>query len=199
MNLPAIGVFLPSLSHRDANVADPIAAAREAEALGFESAWVIDQLVAGTGHSILDSGTVLSAAAAVTNRILLGYGVLIVPLREPAWVAKHVATLQRLSGDRVILGVGVGDDRHAASWEAVGVARSERGGRLDAALAVLPDLIAGKGVDRTQLLPGATVPPIVVGGQSEAAVTRATTHDGGSCSRSRRRESVTLQLEYRCR
>src|SRR5687768_13596183 len=136
MDRPAIGVFLPSLTHRDAEVADPIAAAQYAEGLGFESAWVVDQLVAGTGHAILESGMVLAAAAARTNRILLGYGVLIVPLREPAWVAKQVATLQRLSGHRVILGVGVGSDRHAKSWEAIGLARTERGQRLDAALAV---------------------------------------------------------------
>ncbi len=139
---------------------------------------MVDQLIAGPGNAILDSTLVLAGAAAATERIRLALGVLIVPLREQAWVAKQVATLQHLSRDRLVLGVGVGGDRHDRSWRAVGVPRSERGRRLDAALAVLPDLIAGNDVDGVQLTPGATVPPIVVGGMADAAVRRAEAHDG---------------------
>ena len=178
MSIPPIGVFLPSLSDRHAPVPDPVAAAVHAESLGFESVWVVDQLIAGPGNAILDSTLVLAGAAAATERIRLALGVLIVPLREPAWIAKQVATLQHLSADRLLLGVGVGGDRHDRSWRAVGVPRPERGRRLDAALAVLPDLIAGSEVDGVQLTPGATVPPIVVGGMSDAAVRRAQAHDG---------------------
>jgi alkanesulfonate monooxygenase SsuD/methylene tetrahydromethanopterin reductase-like flavin-dependent oxidoreductase (luciferase family) len=176
--IPPIGVFLPSLSVRDGPVPDPVAAAVHAESLGFESAWVIDQLIAGPGNSILDSTLVLAGAAATTERIHLGLGVLIVPLRERAWIAKQVATLQHLSRDRLVLGVGVGGDRHDRSWQAVGVPRSERGRRLDATLAGLADLVAGNEVEGVQLAPPATVPPIVVGGMSDAAVRRAEAHDG---------------------
>jgi alkanesulfonate monooxygenase SsuD/methylene tetrahydromethanopterin reductase-like flavin-dependent oxidoreductase (luciferase family) len=77
---------------------------------------------------------VLAAAAAVTTRVQLGLGVLIVSLREPAWTGTQVATLQYLSGNRLILGVGVGGDRHDRSWAAAGVPKPERGRRLDAAL-----------------------------------------------------------------
>ncbi len=178
MAIPPIGVFLPTLAERGGPVADVVGAATHAEALGFESAWVIDQLVAGPGNAILESTLVVAAAATATTHLRLGLGVLIVPLREPAWIAKDVATLQHLSGDRLILGVGVGGDRHDRSWAAVGVAKTQRGRRLDEALRVLPDLIAGREVDGTQLAPGATVPPIIVGGMADAAVARADAHDG---------------------
>ncbi|HEY2241960.1 MAG TPA: LLM class flavin-dependent oxidoreductase, partial [Streptosporangiaceae bacterium] len=102
------------MSRRDGQPGDVPAAARQAEELGFESAWVVDQLVAGTGVPVLDSLTALAGAAAVTSRIRLGVGVLIVPLRPVAWAAKQVATLQYLSGGRVLLGIGAGGDRHAA-------------------------------------------------------------------------------------
>jgi alkanesulfonate monooxygenase SsuD/methylene tetrahydromethanopterin reductase-like flavin-dependent oxidoreductase (luciferase family) len=112
----------------------------------------------------------------------LAYGVLIVPLRPVVWVAKEVAALQHVSGDRLLLGVGVGGDRHDRSWAAAGVPRSERGRRLDDALQVLPDLIAGQAVDApggpVELAPGATVPPIIVGGMADAALARAARHDG---------------------
>lgn len=181
-----IGLMLPSMSERDRAPGDIVAAARHAEALGFESVWVVDQLIAGTGVPFVESITALAAAAAVTERVRLGLGVLVLPLRPVAWVAKQVASLQFLSGDRVILGVGVGGDRHGRSWVAVGVPSRERGRRTDEALRVLPDLIAGKPVELgytgsdtpTQLSPAATVPPIVVGGMADAAVRRAAAHDG---------------------
>jgi alkanesulfonate monooxygenase SsuD/methylene tetrahydromethanopterin reductase-like flavin-dependent oxidoreductase (luciferase family) len=183
MPAPAVGVFLPTLSERSAPIADVVGAARHAEDLGFESVWAVDQLVAGTGVPILDSGTVLAAAAGATSRVRLAYGVMIVPLRPVVWAAKQAGSLQRVSGDRLILGVGVGGDRHDRSWAAAGVPRRERGRRTDAALAVLPDLIAGKqvtvdGADVT-LAPAATVPPIVVGGAADAALARAVAYGDG--------------------
>lgn len=178
MSGPSIGVFLPTMSSSADVPPDVVAAARQAEGLGFESVWVIDQLVAGSQMAFLESTTVLAAVAAATERVKLGFGIMVLPLRPVAWVAKQVATLQHLSGDRVILGVGIGEDRHPGSWGAVGVPRRQRGRLTDAALAVLPDLISGRsapGPDGVQfrLLPGAVVPPIVVGGISKAALNRA--------------------------
>jgi alkanesulfonate monooxygenase SsuD/methylene tetrahydromethanopterin reductase-like flavin-dependent oxidoreductase (luciferase family) len=180
MAAPAIGVFLPTMSERSEPLPDVVAAARHAEDLGFESVWAVDQLVAGTGVPFIDSTVALSAAAGATSRIRLAYGVMIVPLHPVVWAAKQVASLQQVSGGRVLLGVGVGGDRHTLSWEAAGVPRRERGRRTAAALAVLPDLIAGKAVDldgtAVQLAPGVPVPPIVVGGMAEAALARAAAH-----------------------
>jgi alkanesulfonate monooxygenase SsuD/methylene tetrahydromethanopterin reductase-like flavin-dependent oxidoreductase (luciferase family) len=183
MAAPAIGVFLPTMSARDEPLSDIVAASRQAEDLGFESVWVVDQLIAGTGVPFVDSTVALSAAAGATSRIRLAYGVMILPLRPVVWAAKQVASLQHVSGERLLFGVGVGGDRHQLSWDAAGVPRRERGLRTDAALAVLPDLLAGEAVDvdgvTVQLAPGVTVPPIIVGGMAEVALARAVAHADG--------------------
>lgn len=107
--------------------------------------------------------------------------------RRSIWAAKQVASLQNVSGGRVILGVGAGGDRHQASWAAAGVPRRERGRRTDAALRVLAGLIAGQPTrldDQpdgpvVQLPPPAAVPPILVGGMSDAALARAAERGDG--------------------
>jgi alkanesulfonate monooxygenase SsuD/methylene tetrahydromethanopterin reductase-like flavin-dependent oxidoreductase (luciferase family) len=154
--------------------------ARHVEALGLDALFVGDHLAAAV--PVMDSTVTLAAVAASTTRIRLGFGVMVLPLRHPAWAAKQVATLQRLSGGRVILGVGVGGEPHGtAAFEAVGVPFAERGRRTDAALEVLPGLISGKptllpsGASIT-LEPGAEVPPIWVGGGSASALRRAAEH-----------------------
>lgn len=173
-----IGAFLPSMAAPGQAPGDMPAAARHAESLGLESVWVVDQLVAGNGNPFLDSTVALTAAAVATSRIRLGYGVAIVPLHHPVWLAKQVASLQHVSGNRVLLGVGAGGDRHEQSWLAAGVPRRERGRRTDAALRALPGLIAGEPTvvepegAAVQLAPGAPVPPILVGGMSDAALRR---------------------------
>jgi alkanesulfonate monooxygenase SsuD/methylene tetrahydromethanopterin reductase-like flavin-dependent oxidoreductase (luciferase family) len=187
MNAPQIGVFLPTMSAPDRRPGDVVAAARHAAELGFESVWAVDQLIAGTGVPLVDSMIALGAVAGATERVKLGLGVVIVPIRPVAWIAKQIASLQFVSADRVLFGVGVGGDRHDRSWTASGVPRRERGARTDMALAVLPDLIAGKqaplpdvdGTPLVELAPGATVPPILVGGAADAALRRAARYGDG--------------------
>ena len=178
-----VGLFLPTMALRGATPDALVAPARHAEQLGFESIWVVDQLVSGRGVPIVDSTVALAVAAGATNTIRLGYGLMIVPLRPVVWAAKQAASLQLVSGERLLLGVGVGGDRHDRSWHAAGVPRHERGSRTDAALTVLPDLIAGKPVTldghEVQLAPGVSVPPILVGGLAEAALTRTVFHGAG--------------------
>jgi alkanesulfonate monooxygenase SsuD/methylene tetrahydromethanopterin reductase-like flavin-dependent oxidoreductase (luciferase family) len=180
-----LGVVLPTMSPRDGMPGDIVAAARHAEGLGFESVWVVDQLIAGTGVPLLESLTSLAVAAAVTQRVYLGVGVLIVPLRPVVWIAKQVASLQYLSAERVLLGIGAGGDRHDASWTAAASPRHDRGRRTDEALRSLPGLISGQPVrlapdgEEVVLSPGVTVPPIIVGGMSDAAARRAAAYGDG--------------------
>lgn len=180
---PAIGAFLPTMTEPGERPGDVGAAARHAEDLGLESVWVVDQLVAGTGAPFVDSVVALAAAAATTERIRLGFGVAILPLRPTVWLAKQVASLQVVSNGRILLGIGAGGDRHDRSWAAAGVERRRRGRMTDDAIATLPELIAGTpsalpdvaGNPTVTLAPGATPPPVLVGGMSEAAMARAAT------------------------
>jgi alkanesulfonate monooxygenase SsuD/methylene tetrahydromethanopterin reductase-like flavin-dependent oxidoreductase (luciferase family) len=181
MAVPALGAFLPTMSPPTERPGDAAAAARHAEDLDLESVWAVDQLVAGTGVPFVDSIVALAAASGATTRVGLGLGVLILPLRPVVWVAKQVGSLQQVSGGRVLLGVGAGGDRHDRSWEAAGVPRRARGRRTDAALRVLPSLLAGEAVALgdgpdapvVQLAPAVAVPPVLVGGMSDVALARA--------------------------
>ncbi|WP_308314328.1 LLM class flavin-dependent oxidoreductase [Streptomyces sp. GbtcB7] len=182
-----IGVMIPSSPSPGESPGRLVAAARYAEELGFESVWVGDQLIVGNGLPLLDSLTSLAAAAAVTERVKLGVGVLILPLRQVVWVAKQVATLQHISGDRMLLGAGAGNERHRDSWAAAGVSQRDRGRLTDEALRLLPDLITGKTVclgepsseTQIRLSPPGTMPPVIIGGMSSAALRRATSVGDG--------------------
>jgi len=180
-----IGVILPT-STPDPNqpiLGDVRASARYAEELGLDSVWSTDHLIAS--GPMLDSTVVLATAAAVTERITIGFNVMLLSLRPAAWAAKQVNTLQLLSGNRVVLGVGTGNPAHGdIAWRAAGIDYTERGRLTDEALAVLPDLIAGrpaKLADGTEvtLAPGSAVPPIFVGGGGAPALRRAARYADG--------------------
>ncbi|MFI0353469.1 LLM class flavin-dependent oxidoreductase [Actinomadura sp. 9N407] len=161
-----VGVNLPSAGVGQA--AGVAAHAKHAEDVGLESVWVGDHLIA-KDRPFLDSTLRLATAAAVTERVRIGFGVMILALRPVAWAAKQVASLQHLSGDRVLLGVGAGGSVHGdAGWRAVGVPYGERGARTDAALELLPGLVMGETTkvagEEVTLSPGATMPPVVIGG-----------------------------------
>ena len=77
-----------------------------AEALGFDSAWVVEQIL-GSIQS-LEPVELLTYAAALTERLRLGSAVLLTALRSPVHTAKSLATLDHLSGGRLTVGVGLG-------------------------------------------------------------------------------------------
>jgi alkanesulfonate monooxygenase SsuD/methylene tetrahydromethanopterin reductase-like flavin-dependent oxidoreductase (luciferase family) len=83
--------------------------ARLAEAHGFPGVWIGDSM--GRGRPTLDSLQVLTALAAVTSKVELGISVLQLPLRHPVELAHRVQSLQAMSNNRLILGVGSGSTR----------------------------------------------------------------------------------------
>jgi alkanesulfonate monooxygenase SsuD/methylene tetrahydromethanopterin reductase-like flavin-dependent oxidoreductase (luciferase family) len=176
------GVLLPSFDPlRTGGPTQIVPAARLAEELGFDALWAGDHLACPAPG--LDAPGCLSAAAAVTERIALGFSVMLLGLRAPAWAAKQLATIDALAGPgRLRLGVGVGGE-FPAEFEAAGVPVTQRGARLDDALTVLPDLLAGRSVDydgRSQRVTSpplepsmAAPPPVYVGGRGDPALQRA--------------------------
>ena len=139
------GVFLPSFvwpGDGRERVRGVLDFAREVERLGFDSIFITDHVVAAKHFydvSWLDSLTTLTFVAAVTERVRLGTSILILPLRNPVVLAKQIATLEYLSGERYIIGGGVG--WFGPEFEAVGTHKSERGRRSDEVLDVLRGLL----------------------------------------------------------
>jgi alkanesulfonate monooxygenase SsuD/methylene tetrahydromethanopterin reductase-like flavin-dependent oxidoreductase (luciferase family) len=176
------GVLLPSFDPlRTGGPPQIVPAARLAEELGFDAVWAGDHLACPAPG--LDAPGCLSAAAAVTDRIALGFSVMLLGLRAPAWAAKQLATIDALAGPgRLRLGVGVGGE-FPAEFEAAGVPVTQRGARLDDALTVLPDLLAGRSVNydgRAQRVTSPPLepsmeapPPVYVGGRGDPALQRA--------------------------
>src|ERR1700733_12708460 len=120
------------------------ACAHAAEQLGFDALFVSDHLcippddAEGSGGPYLDVLATLAYLAGVTDRIRLGVSVLVLPYRPAVLTAKQVATIQELSGDRMILGVGVGWMK--PEFDALGVDIKRRGAMTTETLAVLHHL-----------------------------------------------------------
>ena len=84
--------------------------ARRAEQLGFDSLWAWDHILLGSKQPFpfLESLSILAAVAAVTKRVALATGVLVLPVRNPVVLAKVTASVDQISGGRLILGVASG-------------------------------------------------------------------------------------------
>ncbi|GAA2833569.1 LLM class flavin-dependent oxidoreductase [Kribbella solani] len=195
-----IGVILPTSSPQpgQAILGDVRESARHAEELGLDSVWSTDHLIAGA--PMLDSSVVLATAAAVTERITVGYNVMLLALRPVAWAAKQINTLQLVSNNRLVIGVGTGNPAHGdIGWRAAGVEFTDRGRLTDEALAVLPDLIAGKSASldadlEVTLSPGAPVPPIFIAGTGARAHRRAARFGDGWATIAMTPEEVRTNL-----
>ena len=182
------GVCLPQYG-RDVTLEDIQLVAQDAEDQGFRSLWASDHVVTPDhlhsrfGPIFLDVFVVLSHASALTRSVKLGTTVLVTPYRNPLVAAKMIASLDVLSGGRVVLGVGAGGAPD--EFAALGVPESQRGARTDEYLAAMIELWTTEPSDFTgrftqfegvHFAPKPLQqphPPIWVGGRSDAALRRA--------------------------
>jgi probable F420-dependent oxidoreductase len=149
---------------------------------GFHAMWAGDHLA--FAQPILDPLIQLAQISAISQTLMLGTAVFLLPLRHPATVAKQVATLDLLSSGRVVFGVGVGGE-FPGEFALSGVPVEERGARLSEGIEVLRKLWRGTPVSHagkfyafpeTHMQPApytAGGPPIWCGGRKEAALRRA--------------------------
>ena len=183
---------------------DVLETAKRVEALGFDSIWVGDHV---SFHvPILESLTLLSFVAAATERVRIGTGVYLLPLRHPTTTAKVTATVDVLSGGRLDFGVGVGGE-FPPEFEACGVPVRERGSRANESIEVLRKLWSGEKVAHdgkrfsfgpvklapAPLQPGG--PPIIVGGRKAPAFRRAGRMGDGYISHMCSAEMYRTQLD----
>jgi alkanesulfonate monooxygenase SsuD/methylene tetrahydromethanopterin reductase-like flavin-dependent oxidoreductase (luciferase family) len=212
-----------------------VAVAELAEELGFWGVSVEDHLLLpphdcgapdpASGRTVYESLTTLAFVAARTTRLKLLTGVVVVPYRHPILLAKETASVDALSGGRLILGVGVGALRRRLSAENVNLATNaeiasrefdalgvhgDRGPVADEYLAALVELwtsdpasyagrhVAFRDVDMYPR-PAQERIPILVGGRSDKALQRAARHDGwfpSQCSVAYLQSGRQRVLEY---
>ena len=165
-----------------------VAAARAADALpAIADLWVVDHIAIppddaeGSGGRYLDPLATLAFLAGATTRVGLGTSVLVVPYRPPLPTAKLVATVQELSGGRLLLGVGVG--WMAAEFRALGVDLGRRGRITDETLGFLDRCFADDVVEANGqpflFRPRPPRPPLFIGGAPPHAFRRAVAHRAG--------------------
>ena len=185
------GIHLPQYG-RVAGGEAVVRAARHAEELGFADLWVSDHVVHPAEQDypspyLLDPFATLSWAAAVTDTIGLGTSVLIAPQHNPVWLANHLATVDSMSGGRLVIGAGVGWSER--EYEALGQSFGDRGRRMDEILELFrvawrddPVTVTGPTYplrDIRMLPKPAREIPIWIGGGVEASFRRAVRHGDG--------------------
>lgn len=184
--MTAIGYLLPTRDHAvrgDDEVLPLVEQARLAETLGFDSVWAGDSPVT---RPRADPLTVLAAAAAVTDRVALGTAVLLPALRHPILLAHQLATVDRLSGGRLVAGMGGGfpHPNTEAQFAAVQVDYRSRISRLTESVEAMRLLWTSTGVsfqgrhfrfDDVTIVPRPVRPggpPIWLAGSGDAALRR---------------------------
>jgi len=184
-----LGIHLPHVG-RKAGPETIRRAAEQAEALGYDDVWTSEHIIVPKDAPYPPSAIfyepvmTLLWAAAFTKRVRLGTSVLVLPMRHPIPLAKELATVQNLSGGRLILGAGVG--WMEAEFSALGVPFKERGRRMDEGLAMMnavwnDDPISFDAkyipavIQEMRMLPKPVAPiPVWIGGRAEVALARAT-------------------------
>jgi probable F420-dependent oxidoreductase len=152
------------------------------EALAIDSLWVGGHVSAPNGSP--EAMVQLARLSALTERVRIGSAILLLPLYEPAIVAKQIADLDRMAGGRITLGIGVGGE-YEEEFRACHVPIAERGKRTDEAIPLIRRLWSAEPVshpgpfyplENVRIHPApaqAGGPPIVVAGRKEPAMRRA--------------------------
>jgi alkanesulfonate monooxygenase SsuD/methylene tetrahydromethanopterin reductase-like flavin-dependent oxidoreductase (luciferase family) len=167
-----VGIGLPN-AVRGVDRAGIVDWARRAETAGFSSLATIDRIVYANYESLI----ALAAAAAVTERIHLVTDILIAPLRlNTALLAKQAATIDSLSGGRLVLGLAPGGRED--DYEVSGADFHRRGRAFDGQLEELARLWGGDGGVGPPVTSGAR-PPLYIGGRTDAAYRRAARYADG--------------------
>ena len=172
-------------------LADPVAIVRlgrAAEAAGWDGLSIWDSTGISMGGAAADPFVTLAAIAAATEQIRLIASVIAVSRRRPQLVAQAAATLDRVSGGRLVLGVGAGNDPGDLDPFGEAGPLSERVARMDTALAAIDPWLRGEawrldvdGATEVRLGPRPVQvprPPIWFGGMRPAALRRAAQWDG---------------------
>ena len=184
-----------TLSFTHAPFEDLAARWRWFEALGFDSAWVADELFAQPGLSDFEAWTALGALARETTRMRIGTLVSTLPFRHPTFLAAQALTLDHISGGRAAVGIGSGagdpefnDLVGQGRWSA-----SERADRFEELARVLSALLGGRAVDHDgphyPTVVGAVPPsvqrprvPLIVAAHGPRGIETAARHaDGWNC------------------
>lgn len=177
-----LGVGLPQVfGSRPVRPDEIVAVAKLSEQMGFDSVWVQEDLLGRSGT--LDPLVVLSYVAAHTDQVSLGVAVLLAPVLDPVQLAKTTASLDQLSGGRLILGLGLGDN--GQEYPAHGLDPDGRSLRFEQVVDTLTSLwtgdpvqLAGSPFDiaQVQMFPRPVqrpTPPLWFGGYADAALARA--------------------------
>ncbi len=156
---------------------------QHAEAIGLDHIWVVDHVAIppddaeGSNGVWIDPLAALAFFAGVTNRVGLGVSVLVLPYRPPLPTAKWLASIQALSDERLLFGIGPG--WMDGEFKALGVDRRRRGKITDETIDFIrtcfdtPDDIVTANGQLFYFRPRPARPPIYVGGMTDAALARA--------------------------
>lgn len=163
--------------------------AQLAEKLGFSDVWVSDHLVIPSGAKyppsayIYEPLAVMAWVAAKTTKIKIGTTVIVLPMRNPVVIAKSLASIDKLSGGRVIFGTAAGWLKE--EFDALGVPFDERGPRTDEAIEMIQRLWTDDHITASYPVHGADFVnirakpqpdgeiPIWIGGHADVALRRA--------------------------
>jgi probable F420-dependent oxidoreductase len=170
--------------------------AQAAETAGFDSLWAGEHSVLAESSEripattrILNPLIALTFVAAHTRTVRLGTGILLLPQHQPLILAKELATLDVLSGGRLMVGIGVGWAE--AEYEALGVPFRDRGARADEYLAAMRAIwseekpayhgqyVSFQGVQAYPHPVQQPTPPIIIGGRAPAVLRRTVEQANG--------------------